>query len=72
MHKTLFHDMKLLNNTRIEYNSETNCTYIWVYHDKNYQNGTFYCIDDKGILSLCTIREGEFVEEIIYWKEFSK
>lgn len=61
------HNLFLLNNTRIEYNSNTGYVYIWVYHDKNYKNGTFYQITDKGVLSLCTIRENSFDEEIISW-----
>lgn len=62
------HDMTLLNNTRIEYNSETKQYFIWVYHDKNYQNGTFYCLYPDNLLTLCTVRNGEFVEEIIKWQ----
>ena len=67
--KILFHDMKLLNNTRIEYYSITNCIHIWVYHDKNYKNGTFYCIYPNNLLTLCTVRNGEYEEEVIKWKQ---
>lgn len=62
-----YHDLSLLNNTRIQIN-ETNTIYIWVYHDKDYKNGTFYCIYPDHFMSLCTIRNGEYVEEMIKWK----
>ena len=67
--KSLIHDMTLLNNTRLEINIEQKTRIIWIYHDKNYKNGTFYCIYPDNLLTLCTIRNGEYEEEIIKWKQ---
>lgn len=63
------HDMTLLNNTRIEVDTRTDNILIWVYHDKEYKNGTFYCIYPGKSLTLCTVRNGEYVEEVIKWKQ---
>ena len=65
----LIHNLSLLNNTRLEYNSDKDELYIWVYHDKNYKNGTFYCIYPDNLLTLCTVRNGEYNEEVIKWKQ---
>lgn len=61
------YNLFLLNNTRIEYNSITNDIIIWIYHDKNYKNGTYYRIDNNKNLYLCTTRADSFEEEQILW-----
>lgn len=66
----LIHNLSLLNNTRLEYNSDEDELYIWIYHDKDFNNGTYYKFVIKSWnLYLCTIRNGEFIEERIKWKQ---
>ena len=66
----LIHNLSLLNNTRLEYNSDKDELYIWIYHDKNFNNGTYHKFVIKSWdLYLCTIRNGEFIEERIKWKQ---
>ena len=66
----LKHDLNLLNNTRFCYNPNTKECILWIYHDKNYKNGTFYlfnCKTEK--LFLITVRNCEYIEQEITLKE---
>lgn len=66
----LKHDLNLLNNTRFCYNSNTKESILWIYHDKNYKNGTFYLFNYKTEkLFLITVRNCEYIEQEIQLKE---
>lgn len=66
----LIHNLNLLNNIRFCYKSDTNEIILWIFHDKNYKNGTFYAFNcNNNKLSLVTIRADEYIEQEISMKE---